>query len=260
MCAPLPLCPCLSTDSQHPAGLLALLHEDDPALLSYALSSLLSPSVVNVFWPEISERITGIEEIYENAALESGVRDKAALLASKVYYHLGSTEDALQFALSAGELFTVDRDEVDEQDREYTETVTAACIDAYIRERAALAGDGEAGAALAATGSGATASAGKGKGERATAIMGVKKLTAAISLSLFLFLYLSASTSTSASASTSTFISASFREPDSNSLLVNLASTQDAKDCRADDQQVHQGRRVQAGHGGGPGCTAVGYH
>lgn len=113
------------------AGLLALLSEDDPALLSYALQQLTSPSIINVFWPEISDSVSLIEVVYENGNLDVETRNAAALLASKVYYHLGSTEDALQFALAAGQLFRVDSD----KDQEYTDTIVAACIDRYIKER-----------------------------------------------------------------------------------------------------------------------------
>ena len=40
------------------------------------------------------------------------VRELAALVASKVYYHLGSYEDSLNYALGAGHLFDVSTNEM----------------------------------------------------------------------------------------------------------------------------------------------------
>lgn len=46
----------------------------------------------------------------------------AALVASKVYYHLGSFEDSLTYALGAGELFDVNARS------EYVETTLCKCF------------------------------------------------------------------------------------------------------------------------------------
>lgn len=46
----------------------------------------------------------------------------AALVASKVYYHLGSFEDSLTYALGAGELFDVN------SHNEYVETIIGKCF------------------------------------------------------------------------------------------------------------------------------------
>lgn len=56
----------------------------------------------------------------------------AGLVASKVFYHLGSFEDALTYALGAGDLFDVNARS------EYVETIIAKCIDFYIQQRVAL--------------------------------------------------------------------------------------------------------------------------
>ena len=58
------------------------------------------------------------------------VRQLAALVASKVYYHLGSYEDSLSYALGAGPLFDVT------QGSQYVETIIAKCIDSYTARRA----------------------------------------------------------------------------------------------------------------------------
>lgn len=56
----------------------------------------------------------------------------AGLVASKVFYHLGSFEDALTYALGAGDLFDVNARS------EYVETIIAKCIDFYIQQRVAF--------------------------------------------------------------------------------------------------------------------------
>lgn len=56
----------------------------------------------------------------------------AGLVASKVFYHLGSFEDALTYALGSGDLFDVNAR------TEYVETIIAKCIDFYIQQRVAL--------------------------------------------------------------------------------------------------------------------------
>lgn len=56
----------------------------------------------------------------------------AALVASKVYYHLGAFEDSLTYALGAGDLFDVNAR------NEYVETIIAKCIDFYTQQRIAI--------------------------------------------------------------------------------------------------------------------------
>jgi 26S proteasome regulatory subunit N2 len=49
--------------------------------------------IVNKFWAEISDSIETIKAVHEDKAFP-------ALVASKVYYHLGSYEDSLKYALA----------------------------------------------------------------------------------------------------------------------------------------------------------------
>ncbi|CAB4003994.1 26S proteasome non-ATPase regulatory subunit 1, partial [Paramuricea clavata] len=107
------------------AGILALLDEREPELKSFALRKL--NNVVNEFWPEISEVVEKIEMLYEDENFNS--RELAALVASKVYYHLGSFEDSLMFALGAGNMFDVNGHS------EFVETTIAKCIDHYTQQR-----------------------------------------------------------------------------------------------------------------------------
>lgn len=46
------------------------------------------------------------EELYEDKAFPQ--RDLAAFLCSKVYYHLGDKDEALNYALEAGTYFNVE--------------------------------------------------------------------------------------------------------------------------------------------------------
>ena len=55
------------------------------------------------------------EVLYEDETFRS--REFAALVASKVFYHLGAFEESLNYALGAGDLFNVT------DDSEYVETI-----------------------------------------------------------------------------------------------------------------------------------------
>ena len=68
--------------------------------------------------------------LYEDKVF--GQHELAALVASKVFYHLGSFEDALTYALGANNLFDVNGR------NEYVETIIAKCIDFYIQQSIAF--------------------------------------------------------------------------------------------------------------------------
>ncbi|OAD53326.1 26S proteasome non-ATPase regulatory subunit 1 [Eufriesea mexicana] len=107
------------------AGIISLLEEPMPELKVFALKKL--DMIVDEFWPEISEAIEKIEILHEDKSFPQ--HDLAALVASKVYYHLGSFEDSLTYALGAGELFDVNAR------NEYVDTTIAKCIDYYTQQR-----------------------------------------------------------------------------------------------------------------------------
>ncbi|XP_018318888.1 26S proteasome non-ATPase regulatory subunit 1 [Agrilus planipennis] len=111
------------------AGVISLLDEPRPELKEFALKKL--DNIVDEFWPEISEAIEKIEILHEDKIFPK--HELAALVASKVYYHLGSFEDALTYALGAGSLFDVNCRS------EYVETLLAKCIDFYTQQRISLA-------------------------------------------------------------------------------------------------------------------------
>lgn len=112
------------------AGIISLLDEPQPAVKAFALTKL--DQIVNEFWPEIADSILKIEILHEDESFPLPQRQLAALVASKVYYHLGAFEDSLQFALGAGSLFNLT------QRNEYVETTLAKCLDHYIQARTAL--------------------------------------------------------------------------------------------------------------------------
>ncbi|KAG8225646.1 hypothetical protein J437_LFUL010331, partial [Ladona fulva] len=110
------------------AGIISLLDEPMPELKVFALKRL--DMIVDEFWPEISEAIEKIEILHEDKLFNQ--HELAALVASKVYYHLGSFEDSLTYALGAGNLFNVN------SRSEYVDTIIAKCIDYYTQQRVAL--------------------------------------------------------------------------------------------------------------------------
>ncbi|KAF9911713.1 proteasome regulatory particle base subunit [Linnemannia zychae] len=107
------------------AGVIALLDEHDDELKVYALQKL--NGIVDQFWAEISDAVSKIEIMYEDTEFKD--RALAALVASKVYYHLGEFDDSLNFALGAGNLFDLSLKS------EYVDTIVSKCIDKYIAVR-----------------------------------------------------------------------------------------------------------------------------
>ncbi|BES91657.1 unnamed protein product [Nesidiocoris tenuis] len=107
------------------AGIISLLEEPMPELKQFALLKL--NVIVDEFWPEVSEAIEKIEVLHEDKNFVQ--HELAALVASKVYYHLGSFGDSLTYALGAGSLFDVN------SRSEYVDTIIAKCIDHYTQLR-----------------------------------------------------------------------------------------------------------------------------
>jgi len=103
-----------------------LLEEQENQLRVAALEKL--NEVVDQFWHEIADYLTDIESLYEDAQFPG--RELAALVASKVFYHLEEYGDALRLALGAGRLFDIS------QRTEYVEKIVAVAIDEYVKLRA----------------------------------------------------------------------------------------------------------------------------
>ncbi|XP_041981183.1 26S proteasome non-ATPase regulatory subunit 1 [Aricia agestis] len=110
------------------AGIISLLDEPIHEVKEFALKRL--DNIVDEFWPEISESIEKIEILHEDKVFSQ--HQLAALVASKVYYHLGAFEDSLTYALGAGDLFDVNAR------NEYVDTTIAKAIDFYTQKRKIL--------------------------------------------------------------------------------------------------------------------------
>lgn len=103
------------------ASYLALLNDPDIELKEYALKSL--NEVVDELWAEIANKITDLEELYEDESFSK--RLLAALVVSKVYYNLGDFEESVKYSLAAGDEFNVD------EQSQYIETIVSQCINLY---------------------------------------------------------------------------------------------------------------------------------
>lgn len=79
----------------------------------------------------------------QSSPLDAPTRNLASLLASKVYFHLGEFDEALTFALGAGEAFDIDVAD------EFTNSVVSKAIDSYIEQNAAAFAEESKGASSA---------------------------------------------------------------------------------------------------------------
>mmetsp|Transcript_6645 Transcript_6645/g.11182 ORF Transcript_6645/g.11182 Transcript_6645/m.11182 type:complete len:1130 (-) Transcript_6645:60-3449(-) len=141
------------------SGLLALLSEPDPTLVQHALTKLLS--VVDTLWHEVAEALPDLEAIAEGGVVGGGeedednddtsmavdnstgtvvvvfdtlTRQKAAALASRVFFHLEEPRQALRLALESGnEYFNVLSPKV--EDEAYVERLVNAAIGEYVKKR-----------------------------------------------------------------------------------------------------------------------------
>ncbi|KAH3746114.1 proteasome regulatory particle base subunit [Pelomyxa schiedti] len=114
-------------DSTTVTNVLALLDPSEPAEIRVAALSRLN-DLVDEFWFEVADQIAAIEVMYEDPTFEK--RDLAALVASKVYYHLDEYRSAMQYALGAGGLLNID-----DTTSEFVTTIITKCIDEYTRLR-----------------------------------------------------------------------------------------------------------------------------
>lgn len=142
------------------SGLLALLSEPDPLLVQHALTKLLS--VVDTLWHEVAEALPDLEAIAEGgvvaptddvdnddtnmattdtttaniAVYDTLTRQKAAALASRVFFHLEEPRQALRLALESGnEYFNVLSPK--DEDEAYVERLVNAAIGEYVKKRRA---------------------------------------------------------------------------------------------------------------------------
>ncbi|KAH7018486.1 armadillo-type protein [Microdochium trichocladiopsis] len=103
-------------------GVLAFLADDEPELKVFALQTLNDD--IDTVWTEVAGALGQIEALYEDESFPE--RQLAALVLSKVYYHLQAYDESMFFALAAGKLFKIDTP------GEFEETIISKCVDHYI--------------------------------------------------------------------------------------------------------------------------------
>ena len=107
------------------SGWLALLQETDITLKSHALGKLLD--CVDILWHEVAEALTDLEAISEDSSKPLSMRQTAAAVASRVFFHLEEPSQALRLALEAGDTHF----DLTNNTTPYVERLTAAALDAY---------------------------------------------------------------------------------------------------------------------------------
>ena len=144
--------PAPSTASARPvstaSGLLAMLSEPSPQLVSAALTKLLA--VVDTLWHEVAESLPDLEAIAEGASATSSSaadsaddvavpgldlpsRRTAAAIASRVYFHLEEPVQSLRLALDAGPQHFNPAAEGSRGDP-YVECLVGAALEAYVKK------------------------------------------------------------------------------------------------------------------------------
>ncbi|KAI0170035.1 26S proteasome regulatory subunit rpn2 [Pestalotiopsis sp. NC0098] len=103
-------------------GVLGFLADEEPELKVFALQTLNDD--IDTVWTEVAGALGQIETLYEDDSFPE--RKLAALVLSKVYYHLGAYDESMFFALAAGDLFKLDNP------TEFEETIISKCVDHYI--------------------------------------------------------------------------------------------------------------------------------
>ncbi|CAJ2499635.1 Uu.00g024880.m01.CDS01 [Anthostomella pinea] len=103
-------------------GVLAFLADEEPELKIFALQTLNDD--IDTVWFEVAGALGQIEALYEDDSFPE--RKLAALVLSKVYYHLQAYDESMFFALAAGDLFKLDTP------GEFEETIISKCVDHYI--------------------------------------------------------------------------------------------------------------------------------
>ena len=110
------------------SGWLALLQEADMALRNHALIKLLD--CVDTLWHEVAESLPDLEALAEDTDLPLDMRQTAAAVASRVFFHLEEPSQALRLALEAGQAHFDPS-----KHTPYEERLVSAALDAYIQQR-----------------------------------------------------------------------------------------------------------------------------
>ncbi|KAH8738624.1 PSMD1 protein [Cryptosporidium ryanae] len=105
------------------SGFALLLEDESVKLREYALKEL--NEVVDGYWFEMAEYLNLIENCFEDEMFPG--RELAALLASKVYFHMEDYDEALKYLLHSYKLFDP------MENSSYSESMVVKCIDEFIR-------------------------------------------------------------------------------------------------------------------------------
>ncbi|EKD13299.1 uncharacterized protein L3040_005084 [Drepanopeziza brunnea f. sp. 'multigermtubi'] len=105
------------------SGVLGFLSDEEPELKVFALQTLNDD--IDTLWTEVAGSIGQIEALYEDESFPE--RQLASLVLAKVYYHLGSYDESMTFALGAGDLFKLDNG------GEFEDEIVSRCMETYIR-------------------------------------------------------------------------------------------------------------------------------
>jgi 26S proteasome regulatory subunit N2 len=120
-------------------GCIALLQESDLELQKHALQKLLA--CVDVLWHEVAECLPQLESLAESNSVPLEVKQTAAAVASRVFFHLDEPNSALRLALEAGPAHFEWDPSRSKVASPYVERLVAAALDAYIQARQAEAED-----------------------------------------------------------------------------------------------------------------------
>lgn len=107
------------------SSVLALLEEDDDCLKIFALEQINEG--IDELWFQLSGSISLVEALFEDEHFSH--RELAALVASKVFYHLNDLDDALLYALGAQDLVDVNGSCA------YSKAILSCCVDSYTSQR-----------------------------------------------------------------------------------------------------------------------------
>lgn len=148
------------------SGWIALLQEPDATLKAHALQRLLG--CVDSLWHEVAESLPDLEAISEDLDLPPTMRQTAAAVASRVFFHLGEPSQALRLALEAGEVHFDLRTRTP-----YVESLVTAALDAYVQERRRLALDEDPSSAAAPAAPGGDNNNSRGGGQTGASELGI---------------------------------------------------------------------------------------
>lgn len=115
------------------SSVLALLEEEDDSLKIFALEQMNER--MDEVWFQLSGSISLVEALFEDEDFSH--RELAALVASKVFYHLDDLDDALLYALGAQDLVDVNGSCA------YSKAILSCCVDSYTGQRKVAAKEGK---------------------------------------------------------------------------------------------------------------------